>query len=174
MSFLTADECLTMLAEEGVPDEVLLHINVVTELALEIAECAGADTALVHAAALLHDIGRSRTHGIDHAVVGADILRERGLHDAVVDIVERHVGAGITADEAGRLGLPFRDYIPVTLEQKVVSHADNLIAGCRRQTSAEHQEGMRAKGLDEQAERAAELHRELSELCGYDLDDLCR
>jgi len=174
MAFPTEDECMTMLVEEGISDEVLLHTNVVTELALEIAECAGADTALVHAAALLHDIGRSRTHGIDHAVVGADILRERGLHDAVVNIVERHIGAGITADEAGRLGLPFKDFIPSTLEQKVVSHADNLIAGYRRQTSAEHQESMRAKGLDEQAERAAELHRELSELCGYDLDDLCR
>ena len=91
-----------------------------------------------------------------------------------MDIVERHIGAGITADEAGRLGLPFRDYIPATLEQKVVSHADNLIAAYKRQTSAEHQGSMRAKGLGEQADRAAELHRELSELCGYDLDDLCR
>jgi len=174
MSYPTDEECLTILVEEGISDEVLLHIEAVTELALEIAECAGADVALVHAAALLHDIGRSRSHGIDHAVQGASILRERGISKDVVEIVERHIGAGITADEAGRLGLPFKDYLPGTLEQKVVSHADNLVSGYHRQTSARHQASMRDKGLEEQAERAMELHRELSELCGHDLDDLCR
>ncbi len=174
MSYPTDEACLTILVEEGISDEVMIHIEVVTELALEIAECAGADISLVHAAALLHDIGRSRSHGIDHAVQGANILRDRGVHNDVVEIVERHIGAGITAGEAGRLGLPFKDYLPETLEQKIVAHADNLIAGYRRQTSSQHQESMREKGLDEQAERAAVLHNELSELCGYDLDDLCR
>jgi uncharacterized protein len=44
-------------------------------------------------------------------------------------IIERHIGAGITAPEAVRLGLPQKDYLPLTTEEKIVSYADNLISG---------------------------------------------
>jgi len=46
-------------------------------------------------------------------------------------IIERHVGAGITASEAVRLGLPEKDYLPLTREERIVSYADNLISGVR-------------------------------------------
>lgn len=47
----------------------------------------------------------------------------------VIRIVERHVGAGIPDDEADTLGLPPGNYMPETLEEKIVAHADNLING---------------------------------------------
>ena len=77
--------------------------------------------------ALLHDIGRSTTHGIHHAIAGADIARKLGLPSEVVSIIERHIGAGLSKKEAAILGLPKKDYLPVTLEEKIVTHADNLI-----------------------------------------------
>ena len=52
-----------------------------------------------------------------------------GCLKKVVRIIERHIGAGITAEEAERLGLPKKDYIPQTPEEKIVSYADNLIKG---------------------------------------------
>jgi len=82
--------------------------------------------------ALLHDIGRSRTHGIKHGVEGGRIVREHNLGEELALIVERHIGGGIPKEEAVKLGLPPRDYIPRTLEEKLVAHCDNLISGTRR------------------------------------------
>ncbi len=79
--------------------------------------------------AMLHDIGRSRTHDIRHAQCGADLVREMGLGEDLARIVECHTGAGLTADECTLLGLSPRDCIPATTEEKIVTHADNLIAG---------------------------------------------
>ncbi|HIQ39325.1 MAG TPA: TIGR00295 family protein [Methanothermococcus okinawensis] len=82
--------------------------------------------------ALLHDIGRSRTHSIKHGVEGGRIVREYNLGEKLALIVERHIGGGIPKEEAVKLGLPPRDYIPTTLEEKLVAHCDNLISGTRR------------------------------------------
>jgi uncharacterized protein len=86
---------------------------------------------------MLHDIGRSRTHSIHHAQVGADILRSQGYPEALARIVECHTGAGLTPDECTILGLSPRDCMPQTTEEKIVTHADNLIAGHRRVTIEE-------------------------------------
>jgi uncharacterized protein len=106
----------------------------VTKIALRIANQLifrgyEVDIRLVEAGALLHDIGRSRSHEVDHAVVGAEIARGLGLSEKLVLIIERHIGAGIPVDEAKELGLPVRSYVPVSLEEKIVSYADKLIAG---------------------------------------------
>ncbi len=87
------------------------------------------DIRLVEAGALLHDIGRSQSHDVDHAVKGAMIAQELGLPDPLVLVIERHIGAGIPREEAEELGLPVKDYIPESLEEKVVAYADKLIAG---------------------------------------------
>ena len=87
------------------------------------------DIRLVEAGALLHDIGRSISHEVDHAAKGAEIARDLDLPEKLVHIIERHIGAGIPADEAQQLGLPEGHYIPETLEEKIVAYADKLIAG---------------------------------------------
>ena len=55
-----------------------------------------------------------------------------GFDERLALIAERHIGAGITKEEAIELGLPPKDYLPVTLEEKIVAHADNLIFGTER------------------------------------------
>ena len=91
---------------------------------------------LVEAGGLLHDIGRSKTHEVDHAVVGAELIRERDMPEELILVVERHIGAGIPADEAVELGLPEKHYLPESLEEKIVAYADKLISG-RREVSIE-------------------------------------
>ncbi len=54
-------------------------------------------------------------------------LPQLGLPETIVNIIERHLGAGIPKDEAIILGLPPKDYMPMSLEEKIVAHADNLI-----------------------------------------------
>jgi uncharacterized protein len=61
-----------------------------------------------------------------------EIARRLEFSVALTNIIERHIGAGITASEAVRLGLPEKDYLPVTTEEKIVSYADNLVSGTRR------------------------------------------
>src|SRR3989337_4277125 len=86
--------------------EVIAHSLTVSMVALSIAERVGAavDRELVRQGGLLHDIGRSRTHGIEHAIVGAEIAKRLGLSVALINIIERHIGAGIPASAAERLG----------------------------------------------------------------------
>ena len=122
-----------------------MHCLAVSAKAISIAERAAVilDRELVRQGGLFHDIGRSRTHGIEHAVAGVEIARGLGFSDKLVLIVERHIGAGITAAEAVRLGLPKKDYLPLTAEEKIVSYADNLLSGTREMPFSEALERFR-------------------------------
>ena len=123
-----------ILIRAGCPAGVVAHCIAVSCTAVAIAEritLVPVDLELVRTGALLHDLGRARTHGLDHAIVGVELGREIGLPEPVLTIIERHIGAGITANEAGRLGLPVKDYLPQTPEEKIVSYADNLTKGDR-------------------------------------------
>lgn len=124
------------------------HILVVTKVATDIAEKIGLENKgrkLVLAGALLHDIGRGVTHGMDHAVEGAKILRRDGFDERILRIVERHIGAGLTAREAKNFGLPEKDYIPETVEEKIVALADNLVSNKRILNKKEYIETVKEK-----------------------------
>jgi len=162
-----------MLRDAGCSREVIEHCETVTRLALKIGEKCNANLELVEAGALLHDIGRSKTHGVMHGVEGAEIGRKLGLPDEVVNIIERHLGGGIGREEAVKIGLPEKDYTPVTLEEKIICHADNLIAHNRKQTLSEAIEPYVKNGRNDIAEKIKNLHKELSEKCGIDLDEIC-
>lgn len=68
----------------------------------------------MEAGAILHDVGRSKTQSIYHALIGAEILKEKEFPIEIVKITERHIGAGIPKEEAITLNLPPRDYLPIT------------------------------------------------------------
>jgi uncharacterized protein len=121
-----------VLIEAGCSPGVIAHCSAVSRTALALAEKVkqvGVDRELVRLGGLFHDIGRSRSHDIHHALVGVTIGRELGFPEALLSIIERHIGAGITAAEAQRLGLPCKDFLPLTPEEKLVSYADNLTKG---------------------------------------------
>lgn len=166
------DECIALLYECGCNDSVIAHCKAVSALAVKIANRCGGDVRLAEAGGLLHDLGRCKAHTIVHAVEGARIAREKGLPDALVNIIERHIGAGITRGEARTLGLPEKDYIPVTLEEKIVSHSDNLMAGVQRTGIKEAIAYLIREGHETAALRMLALHKELSAACGMDVDDI--
>jgi uncharacterized protein len=128
------NEAISLLTKAGCSPDVIRHCKSVADLATRIAKkIAGkgivVDVNLVHIGALLHDIGRARTHSIEHAVVGANIARSHRLPTSLVRIIERHIGSGMTAAEAAQLGLPKRSFLPRSLEEKIVVYADKLIEG---------------------------------------------
>ena len=124
------------------------------------------DLKLVEIGALLHDIGRSKTHTVHHAVVGAEIAKSLGLPKPIISIIKRHVGGGITASEAKRLGWPKDIYVPKTIEEKIVSYADKLIEGAHS-VPIEVTINKFSKELSPAAaERVLGLHREIMALVG--------
>jgi len=163
-------QCMQLLKKTGCSPNTIKHCLAVRDVAMRIAKKTHADIALVEAGALLHDIGRSKTHGIRHAVEGAAIAQTLGLPQQLVLIIERHIGAGIPREETKQLGLPPKDYIPQSLEEKIVAHADNLIDGHTRHTIAYEINKALEKGQKNHAERLKNLHEELSKLCGMNLD----
>ncbi len=78
--------CETLLDEYGTPEQVRRHCYAVAEKARCLAEGRAVNMELLLAAALLHDIARTKK---DHASVGADFLKEHGFAD-VGDIIAVH------------------------------------------------------------------------------------
>ncbi len=166
-------DAIDLLRKSGCSPGVIEHCKVVAAHAREIAlnikrrsiikgVKVKIDIDLVYTGGLLHDIGRSRTHGIFHAVEGARIALENRLDERIVNIIERHIGAGIPEDEAVALGLPAKDYMPLTLEEKIVAHADNLVSGARVGSFDDLVSGLKDKKLDDKIiRRIIELNNEI-------------
>lgn len=125
---MIVEDDLKYLQGSGCSESLIRHSIAVAKKALDISDTVriSVNKSLVRQGAINHDIGRSRTQGIDHAIIGAEMARKMGFNERVIRIIERHIGAGISEDEAEKLGLPVQDYIPGTPEEIIVSYADNL------------------------------------------------
>ena len=126
---------------------LVVHSVLVARKARQIAEEylqrnaeAAIDLDFLTEAALLHDIGikeceapKIHCHGrapyIRHGIIGSEILLEEGLPRHAL-VCERHTGAGITREEVEGRGLPLppRDYLPVSLEEKIICVADKFFS----------------------------------------------
>jgi uncharacterized protein len=84
------------------------------------------DCNLILAGAMLHDIGRSQSHNLDHGIIGAKLLKKEGLPERMISIVENHIFAGISKEETSEFDLPWKDFLPKSLEEKIVAYADNI------------------------------------------------
>ena len=170
---------LKLLSRSGCSSSVIAHCKTVSTLAVQIAKTCekkglNVDIKLVQVGALLHDIGRSKTHDVNHVVVGAEIARSLNLPESIVSIIERHAGGGITVDEARKLGWPAKSYLPQTLEEKIVCYADKRVEGLRI-VPIEETVNTYAVDLGKNhpaIQRIWELHREITALAG-DLDANC-
>jgi uncharacterized protein len=166
------EQALKILREAGCSKSVVAHCKAVSKLAVETAEICQkkglrVDVELVAVVALLHDIGRSKTHTVDHVVAGAEIARNLGLPDAVVAIIERHVGGGITDAEAQAMGWPKSSYMPASLEEKIVSYADKLVETSHTRVPIQDTVNkLRAANLCDAADRVQKIHNEISALVG--------
>ena len=177
MSYPDYTSCLKLLTDAGVSAGVLKHLKAVHRFAVIIGNRLirrgyEVNMPLLEAGSLLHDIGRSKTHDLSHAVAGGEIAETLGLPCDIISIIKNHIGAGITKEEAMQNNLPPQDFIPVSLEEKIVAAADNLAFGDELQTIRQHEQNMLRHGVIEGAKRCITLHHELSGLCGIDLDDL--
>jgi len=168
----SAGEAIKILGKSGCSPRVIRHCKAVAELAVRIADrCVRngieADVQLVYIGSLLHDIGRSKTHSVHHATVGAEIARSLNLPASIISIIERHIGGGITAEEASKLGWQRKSYMPETLEEKIVTYADKLIEDSKVVPIERILQKLKQRlGANHPAiKRVMDLHREMSNLC---------
>jgi uncharacterized protein len=83
------------LKDFNCPPHIIEHSKAVSFKALDMAfnykDKTGShlDIFQIETGSILHDIGRTRTHTIKHAVVGAEILRNLNFPD---EIVNRNTG----------------------------------------------------------------------------------
>lgn len=119
----------------GLSEKVRRHCRKVSEVAQEIARKSGAGVEIVREGALLHDIGRAVTNDpFYHFIASGEILRKEGCDERIARIAERHFASGMTEEEAKEFNLPPGNYMPQTLEEKIVSLADNIVFGDNRAT----------------------------------------
>ena len=98
------------------------------------------DAQFIEEAAMLHDLGIFMTDApgiqcfgsqpyICHGRLGAEILRKEG-YERHARVCERHTGAGITEAQiiAQNLPLPHQDFLPETMEEKVICYADKFFS----------------------------------------------
>ena len=99
-----------------------------------------ADSDFIREAAMLHDIGiffcnapKIFCYGsepyIRHGYLGGQLLREQGL-PRHARVAERHTGSGLTVQQiiTQNIPLPVQDWIPETIEEKVICYADKFFS----------------------------------------------
>lgn len=124
---------------------LITHNILVTKRALDIATALQQrqqqfelDLNFIYEAAMLHDIGILRCNApeifctghapyICHGIIGREILESAGLPRHAL-VCERHTGAGLSRENViqQKLPLPLRDYLPVSLEEKIICLADRF------------------------------------------------
>ena len=123
-------------------DLVWTHSLIVRDIALQLAKKLEEkkikiNTELVEIGVLIHDIGcydcyefvrKNVKPYIQHGVVGTEILRKEGFGEEICKIASVHLGVGITKENIiqNKLPLEVKDFVPETLEEKLVAYADNF------------------------------------------------
>lgn len=175
MTLPTRTNAIRFLSKVRCSKNVIEHCIVVSNLATAIARACerrgvAIDVKLVEIGSLLHDVGRSVTHDVRHGVIGGALARANGFDDRIVRIIETHVGAGIPEEEAEVIGLPKRDFMPGTVEERIVAYVDKLIKGRKRiEVDEVLEEFSKMLGASHPAlNRFRNLHREISALTDSD------
>lgn len=124
-------------------DLVYGHCQIVCEIALWCAENVSVNTKLdrnlLQAAALLHDVGSyaffddngkttNKRLYPQHAILGAKILTDEGVDEAITEIISTHVLLGLSKQEIIEKPwpLPEHGYEPKTIEGQLLCYADRF------------------------------------------------
>jgi uncharacterized protein len=167
----SVEEAAALHRKCGSSEAIIEHCKTVARVAGALAEefqrrGKSVDVEAVVAGAMLHDIGRARSQSVMHGVEGAEMVEREGVDGKVVEIVRRHIGAGIAPGEAARLGLPDLDYIPRSLEERIVCFADKMVDSSKVRPF--DQEVLRFERKSHDVGRLLALKRELQEELGED------
>jgi len=128
---LSRDEALGIMAAYGRGAAWTKHCFAVADAAASVGSALGCRSDIDHdflwSAALLHDIGRYVTHDpIGHGVAGYDLLTRLG-YAPQAHVCASHILFGLDACEAVRFDLPAHDFVPRTVEERLVPLIDFMV-----------------------------------------------
>lgn len=119
------------------------HSRAVCDKAMKIAvnhSELNPDLQFIEEAALIHDIGIFMTNAprifcfgdypyLAHGYLGCELTTKLGFPEHGL-VCERHTGVGITKEEVleKKLPLPYRDFIPETVEEQIIAFADKFFS----------------------------------------------
>lgn len=170
---ITPEEAIEILKKEDCSNHIILHSIEVSKQAIFLGKKYNQNNYNVNLnnieiGSLLHDIGKSKTYGINHAIVGVSIAKKYNVNNEILNIIKKHIGCGIDNNEAIIYKLPIDDYFPKTDEEKIVAHADNLIDGINKITIEERIDILKKKKLlnKKLEDRYLCLHNEIIKKAG--------
>lgn len=178
---ISEQEAIDLLKKEKSSEALIKHCMIVSEvstiLALAFKEKGyNVNLDLARLGGLLHDVGRVKTHSVQHGYLGGKLLRDVGINERIAKIAERHVGGGISNGEAKKLGLPEGRYMPESLEEKIVCFADKIVEMDRVIPLEETLNNLREElGSESSAvQRLIELKNELRRLLNHDPEEIVK
>ena len=121
MEIPTKDECLKILKEQNVPDNIVAHLKAVHDFSMKVCDLLekkyiNVNRDLVIAGALLHDV--KKTSPNDHIIEGYELVKSLGFPE-VAQLIKKH----------GLAHLNNPDFVPKTWEEKIVFYADKRCKG---------------------------------------------
>jgi len=182
---LTCKESLRLLAEYGREASWTVHCFAVAEAAVRVGDVVARnrpiDCSFLWSTALLHDIGRYITHDpLLHGVEGYKLLSKL-RYEKEAYVCASHILFGLNASEASQLGLPARDFVPRTYEEKLVPLLDYLIEYDQPTTLDRRFSSLRARndgnsfflnGLDRAQESARLFMAQIEEEIGESVESI--
>ncbi len=129
----------------GAKKQLIDHLELTSKIALSIGRIVekrgkNLDLNAIYFGAMFHDVGRVRTQEIDHGIEGANLIEENRdelvrqynlmphTFIKIIEAIECHIVGGIPSRwiTESSLNLPERDFIPKSIEAKIVSISDQL------------------------------------------------
>ena len=119
MKIPTKEECLEILKEANVPDNIVSHVKAVHDFSMKIVDLLErkgikVNRILVAAGALLHDIKKLNSN--DHITEGYEFVKSLDFPE-VAEVIRKH----------GLQHLGDGKFVPKTWEEKIVFYADKRI-----------------------------------------------
>jgi len=180
MKKLTEQQALTLLKNHAPNSKayqtLLQHSKAVQKVSLVIAQAIQkqghkVNLNLIKTASLLHDIGKFKLppkskDSFQDGIIGGKLLRKEGLPQHA-RIAETHLGAGLTKQQIIKLKLPLpkKDFLPKTIEEKIIAYVDNIIIEDRLASISEITAKLK-KEIPWSLPQLIKLHNEIEKLRG--------
>jgi uncharacterized protein len=145
------------------------------------AEKCNSHPGFLQTAALLHDIGRYKTHDpVLHGVEGYWLLKSLGFPSEAF-VCASHIFYGLNKMEAAQYGLPEEDFFPQSFEERLIPLADFLVEFDRATTLDDRFTSLRSRNkgndfflskLDYAQRRAGSFMSELNQEFDISMEDV--
>ena len=158
----TKSQCLKILKDNNVPDNIIAHLNAVHDFSLKICDLLEkrgikVNRDLAAAGALLHDINKLSPN--DHVVEGYEYVKSLGYPE-VAEIIKKH----------GLANLDNPEFVPKTWEEKIVFYADKRVKNDKVVSLDERFEYIKQKYKSENIEQELNFTKKIEkELLGNEI-----